>query len=229
MKKIVVLLMVSMVMFAGKAQGTAYTLGPGEHRVDLVLSNYDSILIDGGSCETLSLSSADCIAYIVNTSSLGPTSSDGGIWDISGGGQELNILGGEIRKIETSVDLITNISGGYIKELTVKSRSFTNISGGQIDLLRSEQTVPWGWVGVEPEPREYVPFPYVNIICRSNSWDETTNILTGVWEDYSTFNIQLEDVDGFDMAIDNIKFTIVPEPVSILFLGCGTILLSRRK
>ena len=226
--KMILLLMVSMVMFAGKAQGTAYTLGPGEYTGGITLDDSDTLLMTGGTCVQLVMQNIS-IATIEDTAPLGENSSDGGIWSLSGGGQELNILGGEIRKIETSVDLITNISGGYIKELTVKSRSFTNISGGQIDLLISEQTVPWGWVGVEPEPREYVPFPYVNIICRSNSWDETTNILTGVWEDYSTFNIQLEDVDGFDKAIDNIEFTIVPEPVSLVLLGLGGLIIKTRR
>ena len=223
--KILLSLMLCIVIFAGKARATAYTLGPGDYTGGLTLDDSDTLLMTGGTCESLSMSN-NAIATIVDTAPLGEISTDGGIWGINGGGQELNIIGGEIREIETKGDLVTNVSGGYIKDYTIQSRSFLNISGGQIDLLRSEQTVPWGWTSPDSE---YVPFPYINVICRDWSWEETTNVLTGTWEDYSTFNIQLEDVAGFDDAIGNIKFTIVPEPVSLVLLGLGSLIVRAKR
>jgi hypothetical protein len=52
--------------------------------------------------------------------------------------------------------------------------------------------------------------------------------LTGTWEDFSKFNIKLVDYQGYSPTIDNIKFTIIPEPMTLLLIGLGGIMIRRR-
>ena len=47
----------------------------------------------------------------------------------------------------------------------------------------------------------WVPDPHIEIICRDWDWDSSTNILTGTWADYSTFDIQLVNVSGHDQLL----------------------------
>ena len=56
-------------------------------------------------------------------------------------------------------------------------------------------------------------------------------MLKGTWGDDSLFNIQLIDRTqyGYSPAIDNIKFTIIPEPMSMGLLALGGLLIRRRK
>jgi len=84
----------------------------------------------------------------------------------------------------------------------------------------------WKWVG---DPPEYVPNPHIEIICDVDSvkYDATANILTGDWLDGSSFSIQLIDVEGYSPAIENIFFT--PEPATLLLVGAGGLLLSRKR
>ncbi|HML76012.1 MAG TPA: PEP-CTERM sorting domain-containing protein, partial [Anaerohalosphaeraceae bacterium] len=67
------------------------------------------------------------------------------------------------------------------------------------------------------------------IICKDYSFNSMTSKLTGTWTDNTTFNIQLVNQTGYSPAIDNIKFTIIPEPATLLLLGLGGVLLRRRQ
>jgi hypothetical protein len=108
-----------------------------------------------------------------------------------------------------------DFSGGEIHNLTLGSYGTATLSGGLIEELYSYQVV--------------APDPHIEIICRDHSWDAPTNILTGTWEDYTTFNIRLFNQTPYTPVIDNIKFTIIPEPFSLLLLAAGGTLLARRR
>jgi len=108
-----------------------------------------------------------------------------------------------------------DFSGGEVHELSLSYEAHATLSGGLIERLYSQQVV--------------APDPHIEIICRDHLWHSSTNILTGTWEDYTTFNIQLFDQTPYTPVIDNIKFTIVPEPFSLLLLAAGGTLLTRRR
>jgi len=115
-------------------------------------------------------------------------------------------------------------SGGEIHEFDIGSYATARFSGGRIDEIWSSQSA-WTLGG---DPPELVPDPHIEIVCLDWDWDDITNILTGTWADLSTFDIQLVDRVGYDPAIENIAFTIVPEPTSLLLIAAGGLLLRRR-
>jgi hypothetical protein len=106
-----------------------------------------------------------------------------------------------------------------------------DVSGGeinQITFLYGTATLSGGFIVQIHSYRLVASNPYIEVICRDWNWSESTNILTGTWQDYSTFNIDLHDHAPYDPTIENIKFTIVPEPFSLLLFAAGGALLSRR-
>jgi len=110
---------------------------------------------------------------------------------------------------------VMNFSGGEVHELDIGNDATATLSGGLIERIYSYQVV--------------APDPHIEIICRDYSWDTLTNILTGTWVDDTTFNIHLYDHAPYDPTIENIKFTIVPEPFSLLLLAVGGTILTRRR
>jgi len=70
------------------------------------------------------------------------------------------------------------------------------------------------------------------MFVRDYVFNPATMRITGTWEDYTTFNIKLLDQSSdprYDPAIDNIKFTLVPEPVTMVLFAFGGLLLHRKK
>jgi hypothetical protein len=111
-----------------------------------------------------------------------------------------------------------SLSGGYIQSLNISGFATATLSGGQINKIYSYQstTVP-----------NYMQ--HIEIICKDYSFNSTTSKLTGTWADNTTFHIQLVNQSGYSPVIDNIKFTIIPEPATLLLLGLGGVLLRRRQ
>jgi hypothetical protein len=63
------------------------------------------------------------------------------------------------------------------------------------------------------------------MVVKDYTYNASTNILAGIWGDDSTFSIQLVDHEYYDPVIDNIAFTIVPEPATLLLFGLGAVML----
>lgn len=101
--------------------------------------------------------------------------------------------------------------GGQTGELNLYDDATAVLQGGSILYIGSFQNVSGA--------------AHIEIICQEFNHNETTNLLTGTWVDNTEFSIQLVDIPDYTPAIDNIAFTIIPEPVSLLLLGMGGVLL----
>ena len=81
---------------------------------------------------------------------------------------------------------------------------------------------------------QYVPSPHITIVYSGvlPTFNSTTRLLTGLWGNGDPFSIYLSAVPnsdyGYSPAIDNIKFTIIPEPASLILLAVGGLLLRRK-
>ncbi len=101
------------------------------------------------------------------------------------------------------------------------------LSGGEIARLKTTQSA-WQY-DYTVDPPMLVPNPHVEIICKNYLYNTTSKMLTGTWEDNSLFSIQLVDVSGgYSPTIDNIEFTIIPEPATLLLLSLGGLLIRRK-
>jgi len=92
--------------------------------------------------------------------------------------------------------------------------------GGRIDYISSYQYVYW----LNGQPVDQ----HIEMIVKNYSYNTSTKKLTGTWADNTTFNIQLYNQTGYDTVINNIKFTIIPEPATVLLLGLGSLLMRKR-
>jgi hypothetical protein len=106
-------------------------------------------------------------------------------------------------------------SGGHVNRLDIGDYATATISDGQINKLAS------GYV--------YASTNHIEIVCQTHNYNTTSKILTGVWGNDSAFNIQLIDIGyGYSPTYDNIKFTIIPEPMTMVLLGLGGLLIRKK-
>ncbi len=201
MKKMLCLLL----LFASFANAAAYVISDGDYDHGLLkIENYDTLLVTGGGAYQIDASDYSSIV-VQNTA---PLQVDiGGIADISlNGWSSLEIFGGEVGHLRTY------------------SHSTTTLSGGSISKIFSYQRLNL------PNP---LP-PHIEIICRE--YTANSSLVTGIWDVdndndgfYDTFSINLENQSGYDPVLDNIKFTIVPEPISLVLLGVGGLVVRRKR
>ncbi len=201
--KMVFGILLSGVMSLSVSAGYDYIIDDG-YTPGITLQGNQSLFMTGGGLGDLTL--YDCTtATIQNTSALNQFI--GGIW-----------------QIRLSGDSTINIAGGQIHELDINYSSLAQISGGQIESIYSYQSA---WK-TEGQPPVLVPNPHIEMFVRDWNFDELTKQLTGTWGDFSTFNIKLIDVQGYSPTIENIKFTIIPEPISLMLLALGGMMMRRR-
>jgi hypothetical protein len=105
-------------------------------------------------------------------------------------------------------------SGGEMNSLWINENATAIIEGGSINYIRSFQSLG---------------SPHIEMVVKDYAYNASTNLLTGIWGDDSTFSIELVDQDGYDPAFSNIAFTIVPEPATLLLISAGAILLRKRR
>jgi len=205
--KFYVFILVTLLLVVAPANAATYNINDG-YFTSLTLVNHETLLMTGGGGHNLTLDDSSQ-ATIQGTAPL--VEHQGGIWD-------LRVTGNE--------NCFLDFSGGGIHEFYIAFDAHAKFSGGRIDKIFSWQHVTDVPVG---DPPVWVPDKHIEIVCWDWNWQESTNILTGTWEDYSTFNIQLYDIVNYDPVIDNIKFTIIPEPVTLLLLSVGGLVLRRKR
>ena len=168
------------------------------YRSDRIALSSQSLLVLGAGAVWID---AQGSSYVEVYDTDGPLEHDvGGIWTMD---------------LSDSSDLL--YLGGETMGITVSNHATAILKGGRIDYIQSFQYV------LSPN-QNY--FPHIEIVCKEHNFNSTTNRLTGVWMDDSTFNIQLVNGSGYDPAIENIFFT--PEPATLCMMGVGVLLLRRR-
>lgn len=110
----------------------------------------------------------------------------------------------------------TNILGGQIHQLTMNSNATAILKRGLIEEIWSYQQVPI----------QHIKLYYSGDLPNYN---ETTDILTGLWGNGDPFSIYLHDVSGYAPVIDNIDFVLIPEPAGLTLLALGGLLVKRKR
>jgi hypothetical protein len=127
----------------------------------------------------------------------------------------LEPLSGGIWDVSMTDKSQLNMAGGGIQLLGMGNESAAILRGGRIDNIESWQTAL---------------LPHIEMIVKDYTYNTLTKILKGTWGDDSLFSIQLIDRTqyGYSPAIENIQFTIIPEPTTMGLLALGGLLIRRR-
>ncbi len=141
----------------------------------------------------------------------------------------LEVLTGGIWEVNLTDQSYLNMEGGGVAWLGMKGNSTSIIHGGQINNIDSWQTV--SVIGRDPITGESIYNRHIEMIVKDYVYNTQTKILRGTWGDDSLFSIQLIDRTqyGYSPAIDNIKFTIIPEPMSLMLLALGGLVVRRKR
>ena len=117
-----------------------------------------------------------------------------------------------------------NYYGGETGNFVIHGNAKANLQGGRIDYIGSFQYVP---------TVNNITYPHIEMVVREYD-DSNPNLVTGVWNvdndsdgEYDPFSINLIDQSGYDPVIENITFTIIPEPMTLLFFGFGGLTVRR--
>lgn len=191
-------------VYAGYENGGVITTYAGD--VDCL--NGLLVVTNGGGASLLQMENYSLLE-VQSTSSLGYL---GGIWDIKlFGHSHLNYYGGDT------------------DELSMRNSSTSKLYGGQIGFISSFQKVFDIIVGWDQKGNPLYN-THIEMFVRDYEYNSVTKRLTGTWKDWTTFDIKLLDQDPtrYDPAIANIKFTIIPEPTTMVLLGLGGFLLRRQ-
>lgn len=143
---------------------------------------------------------------------------------------------GGIYTIDLNNNSTMNYYGGETGNFVIYGDAQAVLQGGSILHLSSFQDaddlVQVGW-----DEENNVPIfrKHIEMIVREWSHNTQTNLLTGIWnvdsdsdDLFDTFGIQLHDQTGYDPTIENITFTIIPEPATLLLFGLGGLILRKR-
>ena len=204
--KILLMMVLLVVVSGGRLKATHHLIEDGDYFGNLALDNSDTLLMTGGEGDDLVMSGSS-VATIENTNPI-IGEEDGGIWEVNVSSSSIfNLNGGEINSLEAYWYGTINMTGGEMGEIALYSHNLFNLSGGQVGQLTITSVESWAILDGYGFS-EYVP----------------GNPITGYWHDDTAFSIDLID-DGIS-TYGQIIF--IPEPVSVLLLGIGGLILRKR-
>lgn len=205
------LLLLGVLVCPAIALAAFYEIGPGEYdHGSLHLVSGDSLLITGGGAYEIW---AEGTSYV--------EVQDTAPYKVDVGG-----IGG----IDLDYNSSMNYYGGATAALYIYGNATAVLQGGSINIIRSFQDaddlvqVGWDYENDIPIFRKHI-----EMIVKEKSYNLSTKMLTGLWADDTAFSIQLHDQAGYDPTIENITFTMVPEPATLAFLSLGMVFLIRQK
>jgi len=202
MKKLLLITFAIFVLGIGNAQATDYLIESG-YFGDLIIGNYDTLLMTGGWGDNLSI-----IDYAVAT--IENTDLPIGITNLSLSGYgSVYIYGGGIDYVEADSFASMNMTGGSLNSaaLTGYSNIFT-ISGGHFGNLTITNDDCW-----------------FHITCYDLIYDGT--YLNGKWADYTVFQIEL--IDQGISTYGQVIYHEIPEPATLLIFAVGGVFLAKRR
>ncbi len=205
MKRTILILVLSMTSMT--IAGYDFVVQDGDVFGSLTLDEHQSVLMTGGGGISLSLTERST-GIIQNTS---PYSEDpiGGIRALTlAGYSQLDFYDGDVFYLDLMSDSQATLYGGKFQE------------------IRSTQTL--FIIGNDPITGDPIFNSHIEMVCRDWLYNADNKRLTGTWGDFSKFNIQLVDYHGYSPTIDNIRFTIIPEPMTLGLFGLGGLMLRRR-
>lgn len=200
------------------AKATHYLVEDGDDYDGIDLVNSDTLLMTGGRIGGLR-SYATSSATILNTNPMG--SMNAGIsllyaYDSS----TINFSGGSVWNFYGFGSSTINIDGGAMHYLIMRESSIGHLSGGQI---LTDLAIP-------------VDTSYVHIYGYDFNHDplggiENEGLLTGYWPGGEAFSISLNNwkAETDVITYDQIIFHVIPEPTSILLIGIGGLIISRKQ
>ena len=199
MRKIVLLWMGFMVCSSVALGAFDVTISSGYHGTQ-TLEDEESLLMTGGGAYRIEAFDFSYVE-IQGTTPLSYPENAGGIVGLN---------------LDDSSSLL--VTGGEIGGIDFRDNARAVLRGGQIDNIESYQYVPM--------PNN-IAYPHIEMVVREYD-DSNTNLITGAWNvdndnnsEFDTFSIQLYDQAGYDPVIDNITFTVIPEPMTLLLFGLG--------
>ena len=134
----------------------------------------------------------------------------GGVWQISMSfSSHLEMTGGEVHMIDIDDEATAILKGGLIEEIHIDQLFFT----------------------MEGDPPTQVPNPHITLYYFGDLPTlNASNILTGIWGNGDSFDIQLVNDTGVECnLLDNFDFILVPEPATLALLGFGGLWVRKRR
>ena len=197
------------VVFAGYTDGF---ITEGEYEGGVIWTNNDPpLIVDGGGANTIEL-------Y------------DNGRLEVHSTSKPLDLLGGGVYDISRLNDGTLLYLNGVTNSIRLAGNATAVLKGGSINFIVSLQNVGYIFVGYDGQGKPvFERDKHIEMVVKTHIYDSDIQMLTGTWANNDTFEIKLLDQPGYDPVIDNIKFTIIPEPTTLLLLTLGGLLIRPRQ